>query len=191
MYENSLRLYKFDGANWDLVQNSSVNTTTNEVTASISSPGRFVVMGDPIPEGDRLDIVLQNISFGSYQLTGLESEIEITTGTWTILDATYATKSWDVKIRATDFIDSSLNEIPVSNMKLVIPEVFVDVGTLAPTIHMTEPTSLTGLDQILLSSPGNTTGLFHFSPVVKLKIPAQTYKGTYTNLITVTISAGP
>ncbi|MBI4148394.1 hypothetical protein HY490_03830 [Candidatus Woesearchaeota archaeon] len=46
--ENSLKWYTFDGTNWVMIANSSVNTSTNTVTSEITHFSLYAVFGIPV-----------------------------------------------------------------------------------------------------------------------------------------------
>jgi hypothetical protein len=194
LYENTLKIYHWNGDEWKPLTSSVVDTIKHTITAQTTALGEFLVMGDPIPLSEQLSIQVFGINFGEFPLTGGDIIRTGITTPWIILDATYADLGWYVNIHGSDFSDGNGHKIKIDNMNIQLPQdrITTMIGSATPTTLVPNPTKLSTSDfAIIQSQVGASTGKFSINPIFKLRIPAETYKGTYTSNLVVTIINGP
>lgn len=194
IYENTLKIYRWNGSEWRALDSITVDADENTVTGVTNSVGEYILMGDPIPVEDQLSIDAGPVTFGVQKLTGQDLDIDGTTDPWLILDATYADEGWYITLRGSDFSEPLGHTIPVQNLQVRILQdsIYVLVGSSAPTSSITDWTELSTNSRTILTSPiGSSTGRFSVQPDFKLHIPAETYGGVYNSQIYLTIISGP
>jgi hypothetical protein len=194
IYEDTLKVYRWDGEKWNDINNQTLDILNNTITVSSAKTGEFLVMGEPIPVSERLTITAGPITFGSHPLTGRTETFTGITDPWLILDATYQDPGWYVTIRGTDFSDSAGHSIPIQNLTIQIPadQIQLLAGDSPPVSQVTSATQLLTTDITVLVSPvGSSTGRFAINPIYKLEVPAQTYGGIYQSDLLITLISGP
>jgi hypothetical protein len=194
--DSTLRIYRWDEdkKTWKVLANSYVDTLNRVVHGSSASSELFAVFGQSIPEQDRLNIQTGKIQFGSLVLSGEKQEIIGTTIPWTILDARLDDFGWSVVINSSDFINDDGHTIPSENLSIqILPEdIDILIGTNTPISHAVNPLPLSNISLTILHAElGSSKGKFLITPLFRFLIPADSYKGTYKNEITITIISGP
>ncbi len=192
--ENTLKVYWWNGDEWDALGSQTLDAVENTITAYSTKTGEFLVMGDPIPVEEQLTIIAGSITFGNIPLTGRKMTITGSANPWIVFDGNYEDSGWYVTIKGTDFLDGASHTIPARNLTIQIPpeNINVLVGTLPPNSLVTDPTEMRSSDMTILTSPiGANVGRYSISPIFKLEIPAETYGGTYTSQQVVTLIVGP
>jgi hypothetical protein len=192
--ESSLAVNWWNGNKWTGLDDRTLDTIGNKLTGMTANTGEFIVSGTALLDTEKFSITYSGIDFGTIPLTGITHTYTGITDPWMILDATRKEEGWHVTIKATDFTDGSSYTIPAANMSIQIPaeNLLTLVGSGTPTSVVLAETPLSNSDQVILYSlPGTSTGKFEVRPIFKLLIPADTYKGTYTNQVTLTLVTGP
>lgn len=192
--EDKLKIYRWDNGSWNALSNQSFNVVENKITATTTSPGEFIVMGDPIPVEDILSIATDNILFGSISLSGNDISASGTTNPWIVLDASDLNSGWYITIHGSDFSDNQGHIIAISNVKLRIPTENVEtmLGTNTIESLVTDDVVLGALDiPIISSTVGSSKGKYAIRPIFTLTIPAETYEGSYSSQMYVTLISGP
>lgn len=133
-------------------------------------------------------------SFNGVTLDGTNKTTTGTVGTIQVVDARGSGAGWSLNIKATDFVETSdpsriIDITPGAGTGFSVPA--------APTVNIiagnTAPSSFSGdLDGAgfdLLSAAANTgMGTYQTSPDLELKVPAETYSGTYESTVTLTVN---
>jgi hypothetical protein len=192
--EETMKIYRYGDGEWKAIQNSVVDMENNIVTAQIATPGEYILMGDAVPENERLSILVTPIQFGNIVLTGQKQIIPCNPTPWTVLDARYSDPGWHVTISASDFTDGLGHVIPNSNLSIAVDmdDISIKAGTGEPQPTSNEPITLDEDGQVFIfAESGSSTGKFTIRPHFSLEVPADTYVGTYNNNITITIISGP
>ena len=139
----------------------------------------------------------QNINFPGVTLTGADQTVSDTDVTnWSAADSTGTGAGWHINISAANFIKQgdATKTIAVANFKVRVTDANITLvdGNTKPTSSITAYTSLSGTAQALMSAAsGNGMGNYTYVPDFQLTIPAETYAGTYTSVVTVAIVSGP
>lgn len=197
--QEQLGIYRLNqDGNWVILPSSSQDPVDHTVTAEWTYPGEVNLLGVALEPGRDLSILAKDIDFGSIPLTG---KMEIRTGVtepWIILNATYSAVEWYVTLQADDFKDAEGHILSIQHLSVQIPgdriQTLVSVvSPVAPPQSLIQEETLLSNNtvHILESTAQNSTGKYQVEPVFILSIPAETYKGTYQNKITVTIVRGP
>jgi len=133
-------------------------------------------------------------SLNSVTLDGTDKTTTGTVGTIEVVDARGSGLGWSLNIKATDFVETSdpsriIDITPGADTGFSVPS--------APTVNViagnTAPSSFSGnLDGTgfnLLSAAANTgMGTYQTTPDLELKVPAETYSGTYESTVTLTVN---
>lgn len=194
--DSTLRLFRWDKEekSWKVIVNSYVDTNNLTIHGNSLTSGLYAVFGQSIPEQDRLSIQTGKIQFGSLVLSGETQEVIGTTIPWLILDARLDDFGWSVMINSSDFTNEKGYSIPSGNLSIQISPDDIDViiGSYTPISHAIDPVPLSNNSlTILHTEAGASKGKYSINPHFRFIIPADSYKGTYTNEITITIISGP
>jgi hypothetical protein len=148
-----------------------------------------------VMEAAALTINSAAISFPGVTLDGDPHTVDGSTSAWRA-DAAGETGGWNVTVSSTDFDNGSGKTIAVSNFKIRLLDaniVWVSGDDInMPVSTQTTFTSLggTGL-KIASAAVGDGNGVYDMTPDFRLTVPAETYLGSYSATVTVSISAGP
>jgi hypothetical protein len=155
-------------------------------------------------QGGTLSFTTEAITFTGVTLDGTTQEgIAGETGQWEVSDPTGTGSGWKVTVEADDFKEDSAPTkiIAAHNITMILlPEHLANLeetgypNNALPVIEGTfdEEYLSIGSQQILLVAAADTgMGTYGFSPDFQLTVPASTYMGDYTSIITVTLTAGP
>ncbi len=154
----------------------------------------------PLPTGTAqtqpvggLSITAYAMVFPGIQLEGAETVVAVASVPWVASDTAGFGIGWRVVLTVSDFIDSSGNIIPASNLQVQITASDVrtmsGAGAAASAVQELTAVGSDGLTN-LSAAPGSSGGLFEFLPRFALSVPAGTPLGDYTTNIEVTIIAG-
>jgi hypothetical protein len=148
-----------------------------------------------VMEAAALTINSAAIGFPGVTLDGDPHTVDGSTSAWRA-DAAGETGGWNVTVSSTDFDNGSGKTIAVSNFKIRLLDaniVWVSGDDInMPVSTQTTFTSLggTGL-KIASAAVGDGNGVYDMTPDFRLTVPAETYLGSYSATVTVSISAGP
>lgn len=140
-----------------------------------------------------LGISSKSVQFDSVSLNGSDQIISGSTSAWRI-DASDTAGGWNVIVQADDFSDGYGHFIDSTNLaiRLLNEKITVISGEGGPASTQTSYTSLGNGWVKIISSPENVgMGIYDITPDFSLFVPAQTYSGSYTATITVSVVTGP
>lgn len=141
-----------------------------------------------------LTITTAAITFPGVTLDGTDQTVTGSTSAWRA-DATGESGGWNVTVASTDFDNGAGKTIAVANfeIRLLDTNILVISGdTNKPVSTQTTFASLSGTAlKIASAAVGEGDGVYDLTPDFQLFVSAETYKGSYTGTVTVTISAGP
>lgn len=147
-----------------------------------------------------LSETIANVTLSSVTLDGTDQTATSASGSnsWAAEDATGTGAGWNLTIEAVDFVDGTKTiDIDAADQAFQIQLLDTNIGVVAgntkPVSSVTSLTSiLTGTPLKFVSAATDTgMGSYTLAPNFSLLIPAETYVGTYTSTITVTIVSGP
>jgi len=147
--------------------------------------------------GGALSSTPQSIGFAGVTLAGVDQTVSDTdVSNWSVADPTGTGAGFHINISAANFIKTGdvTKTIAVANFKVRVTDANITLvdGNTKPTSSITSYTSLSGTAQALMSAAaGNGMGSYTYVPDFQLTIPAETYAGTYTSVVTVAIVSGP
>lgn len=145
--------------------------------------------------GGSRTITTTAITMATTPLTGVDQTIYDTYDPlnelhlWDVVDATGLGDGWNVVAQATIFTSGAYT-IPLTGFKIQLPAENIAVvdGNAAPTSTQTTFAAMTTNVQIAVAAPGAGMGSYTILPEFELFVPAETYAGTYTSTVTVTVS---
>ena len=141
-----------------------------------------------------LSITTAAITFPEITLNGSDQTVAGSTSAWQA-DASGESGGWNVTVASTDFDNGSGKTIAVSNFELRLLDaniVRVSGDTNAPASTQTTFTSLSGSAlKIVSAAVSESDGVYDLTPDLRLTLPAETYTGSFTATVTVSISVGP
>lgn len=154
--------------------------------------------------GGSLSLTAANVSFGQLALTGSDQTANSasTSNTWTAIDARGTGAGWNITVASTNFSNGlegaseKVIDITGSNSKFKISiadsDVTTNSGNTKPTSSVTSATDLGSVALKVVSAAVDTgMGNYTIKPAFSVGIPADTYAGTYTATVTVTVATGP
>jgi len=147
-----------------------------------------------VTHSSALTIATAPVIFPDVFLTGYDQTVLGTTNAWQV-DSTDALDGWNATISATNFENGYGGIIYVSNLefRLLAENISLVSGNpLLPVSAQTEfiPLSETAIKFLSAGSSGGD-GIYDLLPEFRLRVPAETYAGSYLSTLTITISAGP
>ncbi len=141
-----------------------------------------------------LSLATSAVSFPGVTLNGSDQVLSGTTGTWQV-DAIGEAGGWHATISATDFNNGSGGVIAVSNLEFRLLDSNISQVSGDPTLPVSTQTSFASLSgtarKFISAASGTANGVYDFLPEFQLTVPAETYVGTYSNTITISINTGP
>ena len=154
----------------------------------------LVVAALGITHAAALTLATSSVIFPDVYLTGYDQTVLGVTTPWKV-DASETIEGWNATISATNFENGFGGVIYISNLefRLLNERITILSGNpVLPTSTQIEfvPLSETALKFISTES-GNGVGVYELIPEFRLRIPAETYAGSYISRLTVTISVGP
>jgi hypothetical protein len=145
-------------------------------------------------EAAALTITTAPISFPNVTLNGASQTVDGSTTAWQA-DATGESGGWKVTVASTDFDNGSGKTIAVLNFEIRLLDtniVRVSGDTNGPVSSQTTFAALSGTGLKIASAAVNAgDGVYDLTPDFRLTVPAQTYAGSYSATVTVSISSGP
>ncbi|MGD8814463.1 MAG: hypothetical protein PVI78_08300 [Anaerolineales bacterium] len=146
-------------------------------------------------DASALAITTSSITFPEVTLDGTDQTVVGITNAWQA-DATGESGGWNVSVSSTDFDNGSGKIIAVSNFEIRLLDsniVWVTGDDInLPVSSQTTYTALSGTALKIASaaiSEGN--GIYDMTPDFRLTVPAETWAGSYSATLTVSIVAGP
>ena len=141
-----------------------------------------------------LTIATAPVIFPDLYLTGYDQTVFGTTSPWQV-DSSDAPEGWNATISATNFENGYGGIIYVSNLefRLLAENINLVAGnSLLPLATQAEfiPLSETAI-KFLSAENGTGDGIYEILPEFRLRVPAETYAGSYLSTLTITISVGP
>lgn len=146
--------------------------------------------------GGSLSVLPQNVDFGTHGLTGYNQTFNGTTTAWTVSDPSGTGSGWRLSVKATDFTKNgdTSKKLSVAGFKTSLDDaniVKVD-GNSKPVSTMTSLVALSPSDQTMVSAAAGTgMGTYTVLPAFTLDVAAEAYAGSYTAVLTATVSATP
>jgi hypothetical protein len=141
-----------------------------------------------------LTITTAAITFPNVTLDGTDRTVDGSTSAWQA-DAVGESGGWNVTVASTDFDNGASKTIAVSNFEVRLSDANIAVvsgDTNKPVSTQTGFASLSGTAlKIASAASGTGDGVYDLTPDFRLAVSAETYTGSYTATVTVTISAGP
>ena len=116
-------------------------------------------------------------------------------GTFTVTDSRGAGVGWNVTVQASQFTSGG-HTLALNSVSMPQPSVTKGTpqSTGLPTI-MSGPYTIDSASAIKMASAaadGSGEGSYIFTPgLLTLSVPANTYAGTYTSTVTVSVISGP
>ena len=139
-----------------------------------------------------LSISTAPISFPGVTIDGTDQTVTGSTTAWQA-DGTGETGGWNVTVASTDFDNGAGKTVAVSNFEIRLLDaniVVVSGDTNKPVSTQTAFGPLSGTAvKIASASAGTGDGVYDLTPDFRLTVPAETYTGSYTATVTVTVSA--
>ena len=141
-----------------------------------------------------LTITTASITFTGVTLDGADQTVNGSTSAWRA-DATGESGGWNVTVASTDFDNGAGKTIAVANFEIRLLDAdiaLVSGDTNKPTSTQTTFASLSGTALMIASAAsGEGDGVYDLTPGFQLTVPAETYSGSYTATVTVSVSTGP
>lgn len=202
--EESIRLYFWDDetGSWQSMsscQSCGVDLNQNTLTVkadhftdfSVQIEVAEIASGQLVIHEGSITVSEAIVQFPDTLLTGYGQTVSAST-TVTATDATGTGQGWYVNIQADDFV-AEKGTIAVENLSMVLPEDALSRidGNNLPHSNVLDYIDL-GPDArvVLIANPGEGMGVFEFSPLFRLFIPASIYAGDYVSEVTLTIVPG-
>lgn len=141
-----------------------------------------------------LTLAASPVIFPDVYLTGYDQTVFGSTNPWQV-DASEEIEGWNATISATNFENGYGGVIYVSNLefRLLNENIRMLSGNLLlPVSAQSEfiPLSEAALKFVSAES-GSGDGIYELLPEFRLRVPAETYAGSYISTLTITISTGP
>jgi large repetitive protein len=133
--------------------------------------------------------------FASLTLGGVAQTTTANMGTFTVTDSRGAGAGWNVTVQAAQFTSGG-HTLPLGSISMPQPTVAKGSpqSTALPTM-LPGPYLIDGVSTIKIASAasgGSGQGSYVFTPgPLTLNVPAKTYAGTYTSIVTVSVITGP
>ncbi len=141
-----------------------------------------------------LTITTAAITFPGVTLDGTDQTVNGSTSAWQA-DATGEAGGWNVTVASTDFDNGAGKTIAVANFEIRLLDANiarVSGDTSSPVSTQTTFAALSGTAvKIASAAVGEGNGVYDLTPDFQLRVPAETFTGSYTATVTVAISAGP
>ena len=148
-----------------------------------------------VAEAAALTITTASISFPGVTLGGADQTVTGSTSAWQVDSADK--KGWHVTVASTDFSNGGGNTIAVANFEIRLLDANIVVvsgqgGNKAPVSTQITFTPLSGTAlKIVTAAKGAGQGVYDLTPDFQLTVPAETFTGSYTATVTVSIIVGP
>ena len=157
----------------------------------------FVALGAAIlmvTHSVALTIATASVTFPDVFLTGYDQSVLGTTSPWQV-DSTDALDGWNATISATNFENGYGGIIYVSNLEFRLLAENISLVSGNPLLPISAQTEFIPLSEtatkFISAESGSGDGIYNLLPEFRLRVPAETYAGSYLSTLTITISAGP
>ena len=141
-----------------------------------------------------LTITTAAIALPEVTLDGSTQIVDGSTSAWQA-DSVGETGGWNVTVASSDFSNGDDKTIPVSDFQVRLLDaniVVVSGDTNGPVSTQTTFATLSGTAlKIASAAVGEGDGVYDLTPDFRLTIPAETYVGSYTATVTISVSIGP
>ena len=141
-----------------------------------------------------LTFVTSSVIFPDVYLTGYDQTVLGVTSPWQV-DASETIEGWNAIISATSFENGSGGVIYISNLEFHLLNERIKTLSGNPFLPVSAQTEFVPLSEMALkfvsAENGSGDGVYELIPEFRLRVPAETYTGSYISTLTVTISAGP
>ena len=141
-----------------------------------------------------LSITTAALSFPNVSLNGYDQFVSGSTSPWQV-DANGEAGGWHATIAASDFGNGAGGVIPVGNLSFRLLDANISYLSGDPILPFSTQTSFIALSEspitFLSAANGTSDGSYLLSPEFNLTVPAETYVGSYTTTITISITSGP
>ena len=166
------------------------------VDVVVTAPGGSATSTDGYTYVGSLSITTPTVgSFGVITLNGMVQTATATMGTFTVVDSRGSGVGWNVTVQESQFITAG-HTLPLGSVSMPQPNVAkgtpqsTNVPTILPGPYVIDSASTVKI----ASAPadGSGEGSYIFTPgLLTLTVPANTYGGTYTSTVTVSVISGP
>lgn len=114
-------------------------------------------------------------------------------GELTATDSRGTGAGWNVVVSSANFDDGAGHSIAAAgfNYTGITAPIVTDYGNAAPTAGAVTGALSGGGKKVLSAAVGDGMGTYRATPDLQLDVPAETYAGTYTAVVTETITTGP
>lgn len=138
-----------------------------------------------------LSIIAGDVVFTDLTLDGTNRTTTATPlSVWQITDLRLTDEPWTVTLSATapataaGSVETTARSIAVSNLVVTTGSFTAEIGSdpATPIVGVSNLVLSTS-PQTLVSSPGNTTGIYTFAPTFALTMPANAYRSNYSGTI--------
>ena len=138
-----------------------------------------------------LSIVAGDVVFTDLTLDGTNrTTTAVPLAVWEITDLRLTDEPWTVTLSATapttaaGSVETTARSIAVSNLVVTTGSFTAGIGSdpATPIVGVSNLVLSTSA-QTLVSSPGNTTGIYVFTPTFSLTMPANAYRSNYAGTI--------
>ncbi len=147
-----------------------------------------------VPSAAALTITTAAITFPGVTLDGSNQMVNGSTSAWRA-DANGETGGWNLTVASTDFDNGAGKTIPVSNFDIQLFDANIAVvsgDTNGPVSTQTTFATLSGTALMIASAAvGEGDGVYDLTPGLRLTVPAETYTGSFTATVTISVSVGP
>jgi hypothetical protein len=184
------------------VTSTSISVTTpardngGAVDVVVTTPGGSATASLAYTYVGSLSVSTPTISdFAGITLSGTVRTTTATMGAFTVTDSRGAGAGWNVTVQASQFTSGS-HMLPLGSISMPQPSVVKGTpqSTGLPTI-LTGPWAIDSAGAIKIASAaadGSGQGSYIFTTgLLTLSVPANTYAGTYTSTVTVSVITGP
>ena len=154
----------------------------------------LVIAALGITHAAALTFVTSSVIFPDVYLTGYEQTILGVTSPWQV-DASETIEGWNATISATNFENGFGGVIYISNLEFRLLNERITALSGNPLLPISTQPEFVPLSETALkfvsAENGSGDGVYELIPEFRLRIPAETYVGSYISTLTVTISVGP
>ena len=140
-----------------------------------------------------LSINTNSVLFNGVTLNGNAQTTYGTPDAWQV-DASDVTEGWNVVVSASDFINENSRHLSADNLsvRLLDGNIVVISGESGPTSTQTTYAAIGSQTiKIISANAGFGQGVYNLTPDFQLNIPPQTFAGTYSANLTISVVAGP
>ena len=144
--------------------------------------------------GIALSITSATITFPGVTLNGADQTVSGSTAAWRA-DANGESSGWNITVASTEFDNGAGKSIAVSNFEIRLLDsniTLISGSSMLPTSSQNNYTVLSASAlKIISAASGDGNGVYDLSPDIRLTVPAETFTGSYSATLTISISIGP